>query len=117
MKHLFKFFGVEIQRLLWITILILITLLGFVGVLVEIIPLNDYFVGVCIISSVGYISSILTKSKKEELSSNIKKLLIENKDGGSPVGLEPELDKLNKVMKDAAPLLEMMNKYYKISNK
>ena len=115
MRKLVKWFGVEMERLFWIIMFGVISLTGTILWLNGSLMVEAYFIGQCILIGLGYIASILKKSKTDILNQNIKQLLMENKGSGAPVGLEPGFDQLNTLMKDAGPLLEQMAKNFQQS--
>lgn len=109
MKKLLSFFKVEIERLFWIGSLGLITIVGFITFISGLLKLEYYFIGLCIIVGLGYVASVLKKSKTEIINDKVKELLVENKDSGSPVGAMSDLDSLNRVMKELGPLVNQIN--------
>jgi len=110
MKRILNFFGIEIERFIWMFFMILVVIAGFITLLTGDLSLEAYFIGQSIVCGFGYVGSLMKKSKSEILSQHVKQLLVENKDRGSPIGIEPGFDNLNKIMKKAGPLLEQMTK-------
>lgn len=115
MKQIFKLFCVEIERLFWLIMIVGVVVMGWILLITESIDNSTFYLALCLITGFGYIASLIKKTKKEELSKNIKNLLVENKDSGSPLGLEPSLDDLNKILKDAGPLISAIEKNMKQS--
>ena len=109
MKELLKTFRVEIERLGWLITLGLITLIGAIAVLTKTLSFDAYFMGQCFVAGLGYIASVLKKSKKEIINNKMKQLLAETKDSGAHIGVMENLDDLTALMQEAGPLFDQIN--------
>lgn len=109
MKNIINLFAVELERCGWILTLWLLTLSGFIMMLTGILSVDFYFVGQCFVAGVGYLASILKKSKKELLNDNVKKLLTENQNSGSDVSVMKDLDHLTEIFKKSGPMFEQLS--------
>lgn len=95
MKKLITFFGVEIERLLWIFALGLLVIVNFAALLLNEITAAETLLIFSIIIGFGYIGSIIKKTKTETITS---KLLTE--ENNTQIGLDPSFDQLNQLIEN-----------------
>ncbi len=109
MKDFLTMFKVEIERWYWFLLMMVLIIGGTVLAIAGTLKPGAYFIGMCILCGLNYIAAIIKQSKIEKLTKTTKQLLTETQDT-SPLALSAELDGLNRLIKDAAPLLKQMRK-------
>lgn len=105
MKKLITFFGVEIERLIWIFALGLLVIVSFVALLLNEITVAETLSIFSVAIGFGYIGSIIKKTKTETITS---KLLTE--ENNIQAGLDPSFDQLNQLIKNVSLFNGVMQK-------
>jgi hypothetical protein len=95
--------------LLWKIQFLLILLTTFILLIIGKVKVDMFLVIVTLVSGFNYLGLLLSKPKTDMIVDGMKQLLTEN-GSGSPISIEPALDDLNRLMRDAGPLLDQMTK-------
>ena len=84
------------------------TFFGAIMITFDLISNDAYFIGMSIIIGFAYLGSVINNNKIQATPNQLKQLLTES--SGSPIGLDKSFDKINDLIKQAGPLVDIINK-------
>ena len=108
-----KILSSQIVRVfLWKIQFLLILLFSLMFLFMDKMKPDMFLVIITLVSGFNYLGLLLstTISDSDMVADGVKQLLTENRNSGSPISIDPTLDNLTKLMKDAEPLLDQMTK-------
>jgi hypothetical protein len=108
MKILLTLFGKTIKEIVFTVLFIGLVVTSFWLALYKAITWDTFLILLCILIDSFYLSIVLTP--KQSPADRINKLLMENKNSGSPVSLMQDLDQLTNMLKTISKLDNNNNK-------